>query len=171
MAPRFGSLISVNSTASDRSYQRVATGVCPDLLVRRQQRHARIQSLTNQHSIEWVAMPRRKRGQSKHSRVLQWQRLNEPLIACLCHQNCNRNTARQLAQLIFDQQFPDRNGAENNFVRGIVERLCSQLRKGGSNRWRSTRTSRCRAATSRRFPLAFKELKRICGERFKKSIG
>lgn len=77
--------------------------------------------LTIQHAVERIAMERGQSAQLGDGGLIQGQRRDEVLLALHRNKLRGRLRQRQLAEGVFEGDFPEGNGAQENLVLGVAD--------------------------------------------------
>ena len=97
--------------------------ILSDEWIRGQQHTVVLNGLADQHAIKRVSVQQGKLVKVKNGSLVQRER-SDPMPLTLFHNKAIERTGeRQLAQGMLDREFPDRHGAEENFVGRIGEDL------------------------------------------------
>ena len=78
--------------------------------------------LTDQHPVERIAMQRGQSAQLRDGGFIQGERRDEMFFALLRDELCGRLRQGKFAETVFDGDFPERNGAQENLIVRVAYR-------------------------------------------------
>jgi hypothetical protein len=97
-------------------------GILPDERIGRGERQTVRLCLTDQHPVEGIAMQRGQSAQLRNGGFIQGQRRDEMFFALLRNKLRGRLRQGQFAKAVFDGDFPERNGTQEDLVVRVAYR-------------------------------------------------